>query len=301
MLYRFRTNLQRKRHNRAIAGVLETPPIRPTGDRLVFISMVCHADVLMYLVAIKSVFAQIGRGRVAFVNDGSLTEDDLQTLKHHLADPQVIHIRDVPNPRAPAGGTWERLLTCVDLSADDYVMQVDSDIIVNGAIPEVVDAIAQNASFTIGTTDGQRVVTFDEATALAGSVEGDHIQETVERLFATVPDKDKRRYIRGCSAFTGFAKGSTSRAFVEDFSEHMQSLLGDRWREWGTEQVTSNVAVANSREACVLPIDRYKNYWPPMNVDAAAVMHFLGTNRFSGGHYTRLSRRFIDRARNGAA
>lgn len=301
MLYRFRTNLQRKLHNRAIAGVLDTPPIRPTEDRLVFMSMVCHADVLMYLVAVKSVFAQIGKGRIVFVNDGSLTDDDLKTLRYHLADPQIIHIDDVPNPRAPAGGTWERLLTCIDLSKDDYVMQVDSDIVANGPIPEVVDAIRANAPFTIGTIDGQRVVSFAESAALVAHRSPEHIQIASELLFTDLPGHETLRYIRGCAAFTGFAKGGIGRDFVEDFSQQMQARLGQRWTEWGTEQVTSNVAVANSPNARVLPIDRYKNYWPPMDVDSAAVMHFLGTNRFSGGHYTRLSRAFIDRARRSAA
>lgn len=301
MLYRLRTGLQRKLHNRAITGVLDTQPISPTRDRIVFMSMVCHADLLMYLVAVKSVFNGIGKGRVVFLNDGSLTAEDLAILKHHLADPQIVHIRDVPTPHTPKGGCWERLLTCVDLSKDDYVVQVDSDIIANGAMPEVSAAIDAGAPFTIGTHDGQRVVTFDESAALAASKNSEHIQLVVESAFARMPGKENLKYIRGCAAFTGFAKGGTSRAFVEDFSEKMQRLIGQRWSEWGTEQVASNVAVANSANARVLPIDRYKNYFPPMDVDSASVVHFLGTHRFSGGHYSRLSKRFIATARQSKA
>jgi hypothetical protein len=301
MLYRLRTGLQRKLHNRAISGVLDTPPLAPTRDRIVFMSMVCHADLLMYLVAVKSVFNRIGKGRVVFLNDGSLTAEDIDILKRHLADPQIVHIKDVPTPHTPKGGCWERLLTCVDLSKDDFVMQVDSDIVAAGPMPDVAAAIEAGAPFTIGTKEGQKVVSFDDAAALARSRGEDHIQLVAERAFASMPNKENLGYIRGCAAFTGFAKDGISRAFVEDFSEKMQGLIGARWSEWGTEQVASNVAVANSTNARVLPIDRYKNYFPPMDVDSAAVMHFLGTHRFSGGHYTRLSRRFIEAARRSAA
>jgi hypothetical protein len=192
-------------------------------------------------------------------------------------------------------------LTCIDLSKDDYVMQIDSDIVATGPLPEVGDAIAAGAPFTIGTLDGQRLVSFEEAAAFAARVPHEHIQLAVERAFADVPGKENLRYIRGCAAFTGFARGGISRSFVEDFSQTMQARLGQRWREWGTEQVASNVAIANSPHAQVLPVTRYKNYFPPMDIDSAAVMHFLGTNRFSGGHYTRLSRRFIERARRNEA
>lgn len=301
MLYRLRTGLQRKLHDRAIAGVLDTPPIRPTGDRLVFMSMVCHADLAMYLVAVKSVFARIGKGRVVFLNDGSLTDEDLRILRHHLADPEIVHIKTVSTAHTPKGGCWERLLTCVDLSENDYVMQVDSDIVANAPLDAVTAAIDAGAPFTIGTQDGQRVVSFADAAALAKSKDRDHIQLVVERAFDDYPGRENLKYIRGCAAFTGFAKGGISRAFVEDFSGKMQTLIGERWKEWGTEQVASNVAVANSPNARVLPIDRYKNYFPPMDVDSAAVMHFLGTHRFSGGHYARLSRKFIDSARRASA
>jgi hypothetical protein len=294
MLDKLRSDLRRHWHNRAIAGILDTPPVRPTGDPLVFASMACHRDLLMYLVAVKSIHQRIGSGRVAVIDDGTLTPADRDILQYHLGDPTIVHMNDVPVRRTPRGGTWERLLTCLDLSRESYVVQVDADLVATADLPEVADAIAANEPFTITSRMGPEVVSFRAAADFAASVEGDHIQLLAERAFGNHPGADRLRYIRGCSGFTGFPRGGLGRDFVEDFSTTMADRLGQRWSEWGTEQVASNVVFANGRNPRPLPLARYKNYFPPMDLDGAALVHFLGTHRFAGGHYRRLSTHAID-------
>src|ERR1700761_625751 len=107
-------------HLRAARAVLDTPPIVPTADRVVIFSMIGTRVLLPYLVAVKSLHARIGIGRIAILDDGSLTEADKGVLAHHLGDPEIRSIRDVDTGLCPRGGTWERLLTLLDLRGRDY-------------------------------------------------------------------------------------------------------------------------------------------------------------------------------------
>ena len=62
MLDRISANLGRKTFDLATRDIRSTPPIdRQPGD-IRFVSLVCHRDLNRYLIAIKSVYRQIGRG-----------------------------------------------------------------------------------------------------------------------------------------------------------------------------------------------------------------------------------------------
>ena len=63
----------------------------------------------------------------------------------------------------------------------------------------------------------------------------------------------------------------------------MASLLGVRWAEWGSEQVMSNIAVANSPRVTVLPHPRYCDC-QHITIDTAFI-HFIGDCRFQGDTY----------------
>lgn len=293
MFYKLRNRIARAIHNQAVARILETPPLRSSRTGPIIASMVCHADVLMYLVAAKSVLNGVGGGHVVALNDGSLTPEDINTLQHHFPDMDLIQIRDVSSKATPKGGCWERLLTCLDLSKSRYVIQVDSDIAARGRLHEVIDAAEANVAFTIGTRQGQAIISFAQAATNARHAPGSHVQDEAERQFENYPDAGTMRYVRGCAGFAGFARGAISRAFIEDFSVKMAELLGPRWSEWGSEQVASNVAVANSPGAVVLPTDRYKNFYPPVDLAQVALVHFIGDHRFSDGAYRGMSRDFI--------
>lgn len=292
------TRLWRHIHRASIRKVLDTPPIRTTADPVVLLTMLCHPDVLMYLVAIKTVFSRVQRGRIVILDDGSLTASDRALLSSHLDGPEFIHIADVPTSSTPRGSCWERLLTCVSLSRDNYVLQVDADLLAIGEMPDVTDAITTNRSFTIGTPYGTRFVPFSEAAAFARSIEGDHVQLVAERALDSISDRGAMRYVRGCAGFAAFARGAVDPDFVPRISALMQEKVGDRWNEWGTEQVTSNIVVANSANSMVLPADRYVNYRPSVTLGRQSLIHFMGPYRYYRGHYTRLSRACIRQMRS---
>lgn len=296
MLFSLRRKLVRARFDHQCRGIFRTPPLRVVGAPLTLVSMVSHADVRMYLVAMKSLYRRLGRGRIVAIDDGSLTPEDRAVIAEHLGDPRIVPLASLDTGLCPHGGTWERLLLILDLSAEDYVIQMDSDTIATGALAEVVDSIDTNRAFTLGTRMGQRFVSFREATAAVASVPGGHVQIESERSLARLEGAGTRRYVRGSSGFAGFARGGFDRARVEAFSQEMTAELGSRWTEWGTEQVTSNYVVANSPEAMVLPYPKYACFDLNMDPTESVFLHFIGTNRFDRGVYASFANRIMEAA-----
>ena len=292
-------------HRRACRDVLATPAIVPRDDGVILFSMIGTRVLLPYLVAVKSLDAELGRGRVVVLDDGTLTGGDKAILAHHLGKPEIRSIRDVDCGPCPRGGTWERLLTLLDLRRRDYVIQLDSDTVTLGGVPEVAEAVRRQLPFTLAG---------DESAATAGMMklpdfrarfhpEGAvnptsvvHIQKAIEANFDRYPDAERHRYIRGCSGFAGFPAGGPGREAAEAFSRNAEAIVGaQRWSEWGTEQVTSNFLIANEPGAVALPARRYMNYWLQAPAPDTCFIHFLGTNRFAGSLYLDTSREAIAR------
>ena len=79
------------------------------------------------------------------------------------------------------------------------------------------------------------------------------------------------------------------------YSTSMQRLIGSRWTEWGTEQVTSNYLVANAHGSKVLSFPDYCT--PDRATDRTAFLHFIGYTRFVSSYYEKTSAsiiRFLD-------
>lgn len=289
--------LREAKFNRAARGILHTAPVRARGDGVVIFSMIGTRVLLPYLVAAKSFHAALGRGRFVILDDGTLTAADRAVLARHLDDPKIFALAGVDTGAAPRGGCWERLLTLLDLRRSDYVIQLDSDTVTLGPVPEVAAAIDASRDFTL---KGEAHAVW----APAGSFDRDpeslgpdvHIQGAIEavmgRACTAVPGLT--HYVRGCAGFAGFAPGGLGRDTVEAFCRSASGLLGaQRWAEWGSEQVMSNLLVANEGEPVLLPYDRFLNFWnEPVGGDAVFV-HFVGTYRYHRGAYAAAARRAI--------
>jgi hypothetical protein len=273
----------------ALRRVLKTPPLRMQRDGPVFLSMLCHRDLNMYLTSFKSAYRQVACGRAVIVDDGSLTADDRAVLNHHIPELDFIDIAAVDRGPCPAGGTWERLLTVVDLSADDYVIQLDADCVTAGPIHEVVDAYRANRAFTLA---GEATTVLTSALTASRRDTHRHIQAAAEIALGGLPDAASVKYVRGCSGFTGFPRGVAKREDLYKFSEFMAAKLGKRWTEWGTEQFSSNFLLANCPNVLILPWDKYMSYWGEP-VEGVAFYHFIGTYRYHGGVYTRVAKQAI--------
>ncbi|MXP26066.1 hypothetical protein GRI39_08455 [Altererythrobacter indicus] len=281
-------------------NVLNTPPVKPVDDGVIIFSMIGSRVLLPYLVAVKSFHAALGRGRMVILDDGSLTAKDRAVLATHLGNPRIIAIADVDTGDCPRGGTWERLLTLLDLRTDAYVIQLDSDTVTLGNVPEIRDAIGQGRSFTIrGEAEAELVPILrnDGARARPFVVEpGTHVQRAIENGLGhlTIAGLDAPRYVRGCSGFAGFAPSDEGRQLAVTFSREAASLLGmGKWSEWGSEQVTSNFVIANQPDPLLLPYDKYLNFWNSGIPDDARFLHFIGTHRYSGNSYIKAARQAI--------
>jgi hypothetical protein len=254
--------------------------------------MVSSADFLMYLAAIKSLYRQIGRGKVHIIDDGSLTRDQRQLLRQHIDGANIIHIDDAPCRNVPKGGTWERLLIMVSVNREDYVIQLDADTLTTGTIPEIDDAFGKGYPFILGGDATARVATMREISERARHQTSGHIQILVESQLYRIPGL-LPNYVRGSSAFFGLPAGSVSFEDVERFSDAMYAEIGERWNEWGSEQITVNYLLANLPGTKVLQPPAYAHNWTTPPGSDSRFIHFIGTHRFRRQFYAWQTRKTI--------
>jgi len=280
-------------------NILSTPPLKPKGDRLLIVSMVCHLDVIMYLIAIKSLYFYLKKGQIIIINDGTLTSKDISLLKHHVSPIQIINTEDIDTGKCPHGGCWERLVFIADCIKENYVIQLDSDTVTFNSIPEVIDCVGKNISFILGTMNSQKIESIENVYKKMAMVNGNHVQTVAEKNFDKLSNYSKFKYVRGCAAFAGFARNSFSRLDIENFSQQMQKNIGTKWLEWGSEQVTSNFIIANSSPSIVLPYPKYAGFRPWRSFENSSFLHFVGTYRFKKGIYMKLAKEIIKKLREG--
>ncbi len=274
-------------------GILDTPPIRLRPAPIRIVSMVRSRDLIMYLLAIKSFYCHLPGGEIVVMDDGTLTARDREVLRRHLGGPRIMRVDSVETGTCPEGGCWERLLHILDLSRDSYVIQLDSDMLATGPVPEVVAAIQENRAFTLNSGPDYRIVDLEAAAAEAARSKDDHVQVLSERALPRLPPGMGRLYVHGSAGFAGFARGGPGREVAEAFSLAMQAALGQRWAEWSSEQVASNYLVCNSPGGMVLPWPKYCCFYPDVVPDEAVMLHFIGTHRFNDGVYLRKARRVV--------
>ncbi|GAB6066960.1 hypothetical protein JCM13664_02780 [Methylothermus subterraneus] len=295
MFHRLKDRLNRFRFARACQGIYATPPLSLGAEQAVAVlTQLQHKDVILFLLAIKSFARYVPLREVWVLNDGSLTDEDQAVLTHHLSA-QILPIARFQNPRCPRGGCWERLLAIAQISRDRYLIQLDADTLARGPLPEVIEAIATQTAFVLGTWDGQELEPMracaERVRARHPNAASLHVQLAAEAAFLDLPEVDRFRYARGCAAFCGFPPGAVEVELIERFSQAMEARLGDKWRAWGSEQVMSNVVIANAPKARVLPHPDYSDCHK-MNANTRFI-HFVGTCRFQGQRYAQEAKQVL--------
>jgi len=294
MFHALRDRVRRARHAWTCREIWSTAPMA-AGDRgsgLTLVTQLGRRDLLMYLVAVKSALRALGPAQVVQLDDGSLRDPDRATLARHLPGSDCLPIAAIDTGPCPRGGTWERLCHILDRAATGYVVQLDADTLVRDGMQIVRDCVGANRPFALGTRLGRAPVPLTEAARHAPH-RGAHVQYAAEHVLAALPDAGALSYIRGSSGFAGFARGGFARTRLDLFSRRMEAALGRRWHEWGTEQVASNFAIANSPGAMVLPYPEYSCFDPQIDPRRAHFLHFIGTYRFAGGTYGACSREVL--------
>lgn len=292
MFHRLQDRVGRFRFARKCGPVLRSAPIvlNPSIE-LAVLSQLQHKDVLMFLLATKSFAKRVRPGAVFVLNDGSLTHEDRALLRVHVPGVSILELKEFQSRACPSGGCWERLLAIAVLTKNYYVIQLDSDTLSISEIDEVRDCVQTQTAFALGTWDGQECEAMREqwetAIGLAPGP-GAHVQLLAEANFHKLSDFDTLRYVRGCAGFAGFPRRSFEREFVEHISSQMRCAIGEKWTEWGSEQVMSNIVVANIPGAMVLPHPKYADC-QKMRLGETAFIHFIGKCRFKGGTYATLA------------
>lgn len=298
MMYQLKNTLARSLFDRRTRGIFGTPPVRlDPSAQFGLLSQIRHADLTMYLLAVKSFTRRLSPASIHIVDDGTLTAADRAILERHVPGHVLLPARDFRREDCPVGGTWERLIAISTLVGTRYVIQLDADTLALDDLPEVARCVSENRSFAIGTWDNQEVETMRERREVAlKHLQGPrpHIQLLAESRLDALDNFDAMQYIRGCSGFSGFARASFDTEKLCALSRQMQAATGERWSEWGTEQFMSNVLVANSQSPVVLPHPKYCDCTRYVEGQAAFV-HFIGTCRFSRGRYARAARNLIAR------
>ena len=291
MLGGITNRFDRWRFDVAVRNILATPPAKVApASPAVLLSQLQHKDLRMFLLAAKSFSAHVPISHVYVVNDGSLSADDKGVLKAHFPAFTLFDLADFRSQSCPTGACWERLLTIAELVKNHYVIQLDSDTLTIGDVPELRANIANGVAFTIGTFAGQGVETMRERCEIMRAKNfgpNAHVQQVTESNFDKLRNYDSLRYVKGCAGFTAFSRGSFTREFVEEVSSEIEAAIGPKWREWGSEQVMSNIVVANIPGSVVLPFPKYSDCLN-IKADETAFIHFIGTCRFDRGIYAKL-------------
>lgn len=258
----------------------------------------------MGLVAFKSFASHVPVGHLRIVDDGSLKAGDRALLRDHLPGVEILDCEAVRTPACPVGGCWERLLWIARLSPEHYVVQLDSDTVTLQELDEVVDCIRHDRSYALGTWSRQEIEPMawrqaESSRVLATEPLPHHVQLVAEVAFRQLQDFSCLRYVRGCAGFSGFARGSVDIGFIESISRQMGQAIGGAWQQWGTEQVMSNIVVANSAQPRVLSYPQYCDCHR-ISPGVTAFAHFIGECRFVGSTYRDLARAAITRLQQAA-
>jgi len=286
MFYKWWTGRAKARFNRLTAGILTTPPMPVVEAPWTIISMVSKSDPQMYILAMKSFYRRLKRGKITAIVDRDMPEEKREILRHHLPGIKLVHLEDIDTGPCQRGGTWERILYVLDHSRDEYAIQIDADTLTFGPedIQEVKSCVENNLSFTLGNA-GRPIAPMLDIVEDARAMKSNYVGIVLEAAFDRYPGAANLKYVRASSGFCGYAKGGISRAAVEQFHIEGEKLLGARFREWGTEQSASNFAVANSPGAVVLPYPKYANFWSGLPRGKSTFLHFIGANRYLDDYF----------------
>ena len=226
IIHKLKKKRSATKFNKVLSDIVNTPSITSydTAEVLI-VSQINHVAVKMLLVALKTFVQKFGNCKIELINDGSLTEQDQRLLEEHIQHVEIIDINNINIFNCPKGGTWERLCHILTRTKDYYVIQLDSDTVTMGALPEIHQRVSENRGFTIGGPMFPKPVSIDYMAALASGWKNDHVQAKAESNLTALKTLNIKHYLRGCSAFTGFPKGSNLLGILLQVSEEMEKNL----------------------------------------------------------------------------
>ncbi len=291
MFYNLKNTITKKRFGLGVKEVLQTPPVTLSNtDGPMILTMLPHSDVLMYIMAIKSLARFVNPAYVTVVCEPNVTPRDKKIIASQVLGVKFINAKKYRHPDlpigGPLGGAWDRLQALSHFNKKHYVIQMDADTLCLAPPAEVQNAVEQNKTFIICTQDNQDFQELkpvvDYAKSYVAQAQTPIIQLLAESYLSDVDHPKFNRYIRGCAGFCGFAPGKAALEDVLYLSSFFRKQIGQRWGTWGTEQFTSNMLISMDPSATLLPHPKYTT--PEQKVEQTVFVHYIGTYRFIGGN-----------------
>ena len=289
--------IESARHAEAIKGILDTPPITTRDDGLVLFAEIGTEELLSCLVAIKSLHAQLGRGRVALLDDGTLIGSDRALLAHHCGDPEIIAPVDKSDGPLPDGPGWRALSTLLDRRNCEYWLWLSNDSVTLGPVPEVAHAIALNASVMLPGDEtveqAQPLGLFCRTTYPDGPATDDVTARLESRLSRI--DRPDWRYVRGDAALMGFAAGGPGLRTAAAFRAGLEQFASaEELSEAGAAQVVANLLLASETRTMILPHERYRHSSAAGWDADTSFLRFGDDDRLADGRYAEASQIAIE-------
>lgn len=287
--------LMKLRFGKVARGVRNTPPITYRESKSVTIlSMVGNDTVDMYLLAIKSFMKNFGYGNIEVINDGSLTEGDINVLHDHIPGVNISDSSMIDTLNCPSYISWKRLFRAQQLAESSYVIQLDSDTLSLGPLVDVHNHVQSNTGFLTGSKRWNGPVDVEFLDGVVSQWQSTHVQARAEKNFKNLSFfENGTTYLRGCAGFAGYPQNFADVQTIVELSKSIQKYVGDDWLRWGSEQTTTMCLISKCTESKILPWPYYQNYGMPFsseNTRAMNLVHFIGTNRFKDSTYLKLSK-----------
>jgi hypothetical protein len=254
----------------------------------------------MLLIAAKSFIRQIPVKKVIIICDPSIIADDKKILLKHLVNVEFIDAADIDRNGLPKGGCWERIIAIAQHSSEGYIIQLDADTITTAMLDQVRYCVDNDIAFTLGTRLGPEFYDLSKSASIAQHLKSegnDHIQLDCEALLPKLPN-NYSQYVRGCAGFVGFPRGTLKVERLIEIGKFYSNHLGmSRWSEWGTEQFTSNLCIANIANKEVLNINEYNvpnsHFVPSVDLNNLRFKHYIGSIRYTSFNYMNTAMGFI--------
>src|SRR5260370_7842371 len=107
MFFRARRAMRRAWFDFNCRALLDTPPIISNDDSFTLVSMTCHGELMMYLLAAKSFCRNFGSTpNIILLDDGSLTKSNYPTITSHIPNVKILHIEPLPQDPIPQDLSW---------------------------------------------------------------------------------------------------------------------------------------------------------------------------------------------------
>jgi hypothetical protein len=287
-------------------GLEKTPKLESNPNASCEIhTMLGSADLIMYILAIKSLLSYYNDIAVVVHSDGSLTSKETDHIRRHIEGVRFVLHYDADQraaqafPQSSLLGIWRnkdaayRRLIDIELwRQKERVIILDSDVLTNLNPVEIVKWIHTGTRpFLLGQPPRNPSIRSKPSA---------HVQAAFLQQVPQLSDKLglPALFLQGttagfCGYFGELALDRTERAL----SAALEMKLP--MEQWGGDQclVIYLLSVAGANR---LPAELYFNYEPSLRaqVRKAHVIHFLGTYRFKRFVYPRLAFSAVCRLRS---